>query len=62
MKEQRAEERRDFDSIQVFPYFDGAGGVIYEDRRRMPDRRLNNILLELVSLPPGQIPPDWGRD
>jgi hypothetical protein len=61
MKEQRDQERRDFDSTKVFPFLDGAGKIIVEDRRRMADRRLNNIWLELVTLPLGDVPPDWGR-
>jgi len=61
MKEQRNQERRDFESKQPFPFLDIMGKVILEDRRRMPDRRLNNIWLELISSPPGDIPPDCGR-
>ena len=60
MKEQRKIERRDFDSMRLFPFLDSAGKIIVEDRRRMADRRLNNIWLELVTLPLGEIPPEWG--
>ena len=61
MKELRKEERRDFGLMQAFPFLDSIGKIVVEDRRRMADRRLNNIWLELVTLPLGEIPPDWGR-
>jgi hypothetical protein len=61
MKEQRREERRNFYLRQQFPVLGNTGKIILEDRRRMADRRLNNIWLELISLPPGDIPPGWGR-
>ena len=62
MKEKRIRERRlDFHSARTFPFQGADGRIIYRDRRRIPDRRLNNIWLELVSLKPGDIPPDWGH-
>jgi hypothetical protein len=59
MKELRGQERRNFDSRQRFPFLDNTGKIILEDRRSLPDRRLNNIRLELVTLPLDDIPPDW---
>jgi hypothetical protein len=50
MKELRKKERRhDFDSAQLFPFVDRSRRIVLQDRRRMPDRRLNNIDLEVVS-------------
>ncbi len=50
MKEMRKKERRhDFDSAQLFPFVDRSRQIVLQDRRRMPDRRLNNIDLEVVS-------------
>jgi hypothetical protein len=50
MKELRKKERRhDFDSAQLFPFFDRSGRIVHQDRRSMPDRRLNNIDLEVVT-------------
>jgi hypothetical protein len=50
MKELRKKERRhDFDSAQLFPFFDRSGRIVHRDRRSMPDRRLNNIDLEVVT-------------
>jgi hypothetical protein len=49
MKEQRVGDRRlSFHSGQRFPFQDLWGRIIHDDRRRTPDRRLNNISLELV--------------
>ena len=62
MKEKRIRERRlDFNSGRTFPFQAADGRIIYRDRRRTADRRLNNIWLELVSLKPGDIPHDWGH-
>jgi hypothetical protein len=49
MKDLRIEkDRRSFKPTPRFPFVDGAGGVTHFDRRRVPDRRLNNICLEVV--------------
>jgi hypothetical protein len=40
--ERREKERRVFGGVQQFPLLTGSGCVM-EDRRRQPDRRLNNI-------------------
>ena len=54
MKEKRIRERRiGFDSGQMFPFQEYSGKIVQCDRRRMPDRRLNNIWLESVTLKPG---------
>ena len=59
MREKRKQERRSFDPLPSIPFSDSDGKLIFEDRRRMADRRLNNIWLELVSLEPGEIPRQW---
>jgi hypothetical protein len=62
MKEKRTQERRhNFHSGTQFPFQDFSGSLIAFDRRRLPDRRLNNIWLELVSLNPGEIQDGWGQ-
>ena len=48
MKERRVQERRSFDSTSPFVYRGSNGHVIRMDRRRLPDRRLNNISLEML--------------
>jgi len=49
MKELRKKERRhDFDSAQRFPFVGRSGQIVLQDRRSMPDRRLNNIDLKVV--------------
>jgi hypothetical protein len=51
MKDLRiTEERRSFKPTPHFPYVDSTGGVAHRDRRRVPDRRLNNIHLEVLSM------------
>jgi hypothetical protein len=51
MKDQRITERRhDFEAAQTFPFTDIAGRIIHRNRRSTPDRRLNNICLEVVRL------------
>ncbi len=51
MREKRAKERRrGFDSGRSFPFTDSAGQLVPDDRRRMPDRRLNSISLTLKRL------------
>jgi len=50
MKELRQKDRRhDFDSAQLFPFFDRSGRIVHQDRRTMPDRRFIDIYLEVVS-------------
>jgi len=50
MKELRKKERRHgFDSAQLFPFVGRSGRIVHQDRRSMPDRRLNNIDLEVVA-------------
>ena len=46
MKEKRAKERRSFKLKSLFTPVDIAGTGIREDRRRMLERRLNNIRLK----------------
>jgi hypothetical protein len=56
MKEKRIRERRiSFNSGQLFPFQDYLEKIVQGDRRTTPDRRLNNIWLELVTLKPGDI-------
>jgi len=43
MKEKRAQERRGSELKSLFTPVDEAGIGIREDRRRMPDRRLDNF-------------------
>ena len=43
MKEKRAKERRGSELKSLFTPMDEAGIGIREDRRRMPDRRLDNF-------------------
>jgi len=51
MKDLRiTKERRSFKPTPRFPFVGGNGGVTYFDRRRFPDRRLNNICLEVVPM------------
>ena len=62
MKEKRIRERRISFHSDRSPSLKGAdGNSIHKDRRRIPDRRLNNLWLELVTLKPGDFPADWGR-
>ena len=49
MRKLRTRERRQtFDSGQAFPFINSDGRVIHHDRRRMADRRLNSISLQLI--------------
>jgi len=51
MKDLRiTKERRSFKPTPRFPLVGSNGGVAYFDRRRAPDRRLNNICLEVVPM------------
>jgi len=60
MEENRIGERRfGFHSAQSFPFQDASGKITLNDRRRIPDRRLNSIWLELVTLKPIDILFDW---
>ena len=45
------ERRRGFESAHSFPFTDVAGQLVNQDRRIMPDRRLNNIQLEMIPFP-----------
>jgi hypothetical protein len=50
--ERRHNERREFTSAQEFPLMTAAG-LIVKDRRRQPDRRLNNIEVTYLELAMG---------
>ncbi len=43
-----ASDRRRADSMPTVPFVDSRGLTIYEDRRKQPERRLNNIQAEWV--------------
>ena len=63
MKEKRIRERRfSLHSGQSFPFPHVSGRFIHEDRRRTPDRRLNNICLEPVSVARADLPSHWDHD
>jgi hypothetical protein len=47
--ERRKEERRTFDAVPSFPLLT-LSGQIEEDRRRQPDRRLNNIKVMFLGI------------
>jgi len=54
MKKLRTRERRQtFDSGQSFPFINSDGRMIHQDRRRMADRRLSSISLEVIIGPSG---------
>ena len=54
MKRLRTRERRQaFDSGQSFPFINSNGRVIHQDRRRVADRRLNSISLDVIIGPSG---------
>jgi hypothetical protein len=55
----KKERRRDFDSAQSFPFTDRVGRVIDQDRRTMPDRRLNSIQHEGIPFPNMDDAPIW---
>lgn len=62
MKEKRIRERRvSFHSDRSKSLKGADRNSMHKDRRRIPDRRLNNLWLELVTLKPGDIPFDWGH-
>ena len=42
-------DRRKDENTRAMPFRDGSGTVIREDRRKLPDRRLNNIQAEWVN-------------
>ena len=50
MKERRNRERRDIKVLSPFVVVDMKGRSRSVDRRRMPDRRLNNIRVEFIPL------------
>ena len=47
--ERRHNERREFTAAQEYPLMTAAG-LIVKDRRRQPDRRLNNIEVTFLEL------------
>ena len=47
--ERREKERRAFRGVQQFPLLTVSGRVM-EDRRRQPDRRLNNIRVMVLGV------------
>jgi hypothetical protein len=50
MKERREKERRDTKLVSPFVFVDMKGRSRSADRRRLPDRRLNNIHVEFIPL------------
>jgi len=50
MKERRNKERRDTKLVSPFVVVDMKGRSRSVDRRRVPDRRLNNIHVEFIPL------------
>jgi len=50
MKERRHKERRDIRLVSPFIVVDRKGRTRSVDRRRTPDRRLNNIHVEFIPL------------
>lgn len=50
MRERRHEERRDINHASSFIIVDTKGRTRSMDRRRVPDRRLNNIVVEFIPL------------
>ena len=50
MKERRHKERRDIRLVSPFVIVDRKGRSRSVDRRRIPDRRLNNIHVEFIPL------------
>jgi hypothetical protein len=50
MKERRRKERRDIRLVSPLLVVDRKGRSRSVDRRRIPDRRLNNIIVEFIPL------------
>lgn len=50
MKERRVAERRNLASISVHTTVGRRGQDFNADQRRIPDRRLNNIAVEFISI------------
>ena len=50
MIEKRCKERRDASHASAFVVVDTKGRTMSVDRRRAPDRRLNNIVVEFIPL------------
>lgn len=50
MQERRISERRSANSKAPHHRYPDRGKVVFLDRRRMPDRRLNNIQAEFIPL------------
>jgi len=48
MIERRTASRRQEQASTVFPLYDQQHGIIESDRRRLPTRRINDILVEEV--------------
>jgi hypothetical protein len=48
MLEKRTGQRRDYAVIRTFPLIDDRGCIVPFDRSRIPDRRLNNLKLEVA--------------
>jgi len=48
MIERRTVHRRHYQASTDFPLFDQRRGIIESDRRRLPTRRVNDILVEEV--------------
>jgi hypothetical protein len=46
MQEKRTRQRRSYTATQGFPMKDKSGCIVPFDRSRIPDRRLNNLILE----------------
>jgi hypothetical protein len=50
MKERRAKDRRNLTSKLAHTAESSKGRILNVDRRRAPDRRLNNIHVEFISI------------
>ena len=51
MKNRRKEgDRRSFGRTEIFPFIGKNGNVLHESRSRSPDRRLNNLEVEWISM------------
>ena len=51
MKERRSSgDRRSFRPTPAFPFADKRGCILQDSRSRLPDRRLNNLSIEWLSM------------
>ena len=51
MKNRRKEgDRRSFGRTEIFPFIGKNGNVLHESRSRSPDRRLNSLEVEWISM------------